>query len=189
MKSRIKEAYGDLCVSSQLHEKLMSIPDKKTAPQSRIVKIGTALVAAILITFCADMICYAVTGKGITERVSNVFSDDKSITNVEINDRQTQSFELSFDGKTIIINDDIYGQALIDTDGDAKSISIITEPELSVRVESGKVYLIIGTSGKIRKDITDDLQDGYANGIFIIDNKEYRYKVTGKDGEYEVGYE
>ncbi|WP_028509202.1 hypothetical protein [Ruminococcus sp. NK3A76] len=191
MNNRFKEAYDDINVPDSLHSRLMDIPAKKAAAKSVWVRAAAIMAAVFVLFFSADIIGYAVTGEGIVERVHKAFSDDKSITKVEINGRPADSFEISSDGKTVIINDDIYAGVLIDTDGNANdiAISIFSEPVLSAESQNGRVYLLIGSAGKMKIDITDDLQDGEAKGSFIVDDKEYNYKVTEQDEVFEVEYE
>ena len=189
--NRFKEAYDDITIPDSLHNRLMDIPDKKTAPKSVWIRAAAVTAAVFVLFFSADIIGYAVTGEGIVERVHKAFSDDKSITKVEINGGPADSFEISSDGKTVIINDDTYAGVLINTDGNANDIafSITSEPVLSAESQNGKVYLLIGSAGKMKIDITDDLQDGEAKGSFILDDKEYNYKVKEQDEVFEVEYE
>ncbi|MBR1751326.1 MAG: hypothetical protein IJ740_10705 [Ruminococcus sp.] len=191
MNNRFKEAYDGITIPDSLHNRLMDIPDKKSAAKSVWVRAAAVTAAVFVLFFSADMLCYAVTGEGIAECVHKAFSDDKNITKVEINGRPADSFEISSDGKTVIINDDIYAGVLIDTDGNANdiAISIFSEPVLSAESQNGRVYLLIGSAGKMKIDITDDLQDGEAKGSFIVDDKEYNYKVTEQDEVFEVEYE
>ena len=188
MNNRFKEAYDDITIPDSLQSRLMDIPDKKSAAKSVWVRAAAVTAAVFVLFFSADIISYAVTGEGIPERVRRAFSDNKSITNIVINSRPADSFEISEDGKTVIINDDIYAGALINTDSNANeiAISITSEPVLSAESQNGKVYLLIGSAGRIKIDITDDIQDGEAKGSFIVDDKEYNYKVTEKDGVFVV---
>ena len=49
--------------------------------------------------------------------------------------------------------------------------------------EDGKIYL---TSEGVKIDITEDLEDGVAEGTYEMEGLETSYKVTEKDGEWDI---
>ena len=188
MNNDIHKAYKQIKVSDGLHERLVAIPEQMPKGAGRLIKAAVAIAAALALIFSADMISYAVTGSGVAERVQSAFDSDRpEIKGVEINGRMVDSYEVSQDGKTIIINDSLYPQMYIETDDSPEHITIQSEPQLSVRKSGGSVFLAIGSAG-LELDITKDIADGQAKGSFIIDGESYTYCVTENDGEYTAEY-
>lgn len=126
----------------------------------------------------ADLTCYAAAGNGLAEQIR-----------IYINGKMAGNYVVEEDGK-IIIHDDRYEDIIImsstgEMPANIPLIIVVTDPVTTVKERDGKVWLVI-ENGESEIDITEQIQQGSAEGEFTFDNRKYAYSVTKQGEEYEV---
>lgn len=196
-----KEWYQKTFEQVQISEKMLreveTMSTEKKNRKQEYMRFVAAAAALLVVFLVGNGVSYAATGESILGHVT-ILLDGKKVDEGKL--RKTKGK----DGKDVYVyhvDSDADVELQIDTDYMEKEglgVQVDMENEtvgiqgMQVTFLSGEVkkmdnqiYLIIGENEK-QIDITDDFQDGKAEGEFQISGTDYTYTVTGTVEEAKV---
>lgn len=158
--------------------------DGRTMKMKAIFKTISAVAAAFAVFFAASNgICYAATGQTWMSKAI-----------VYINGEPTEQDIIWYeDGNG-------NGTAEISVDEEMESASVITGYEMDENAASVNPNLVDNVQAEIieedgrkylkynggKMDITEDLEDGNAEGNFVADDMTYHYLISADGDDYEI---
>ena len=183
MKKEYRDTFSEVHAPAALARKVMNMSENKNNQGtgiSVIRRLATVAAIALVLLIGSNGIVYAATGSSLLKTVKVYFNGTSYEANLEkkTGEDDVTYYEGTFedaDGTiNMVITDDI------NADVDSYVVSAYN-PE--VIEEDGKIYL---TSEGVKIDITEDLEDGVAEGTYEMEGLETSYKVTEKDGEWDI---
>lgn len=196
-----KEWYQKTFEQVQISEKMLreveTMSTEKKNRKQGYMRFVAAAAALLVVFLVGNGVSYAATGESILGHVT-ILLDGKKVDEGKL--RKTKGK----DGKDVYVyhvDSDADVELQIDTDYMEKEglgVQVDMENETAgiqgmhvtflsgeVKKMDNQIYLIIGENEK-QIDITDDFQDGKAEGEFQISGTDYTYTVTGTVEEAKV---
>lgn len=182
-KNNYQDTFNEVHAPEELSGKVMNMQKTDNKKTAAIFMRRLAAVAAIALVVLVggNGITYAATGSGLFKTVKVYFNGSSYEAQLEEKvdeDSGVTYYEGTFedaegDIDVVITEADDFEQAPYD----------VTVGTPAVLEEDGKIYL---TDGELKLDITEDVKDGTASGSYEKDGLTYEYKVTEKDGTWEL---
>lgn len=185
MRKEYRDTFNEVHAPEALTRKVINMSKTENKNNqgiqlSFIRRLVTVAAIALVLLIGSNGIVYAATGSSLLKTVKVYFNGISYEANLEekTGEDDVTYYEGTFedaDGTiNMVITDDI------NADEDSYVVSV-DNPE--VIEEDGKIYL---TSEGVKIDITEDLEDGVAEGTYELNGLETSYKVTEKDGEWDI---
>lgn len=179
---KIQELYMDVFnevhASDELLGKVKAMTEtKKTKNIHAFVKVLYIAAAAAVLLVASNLIAYAATGETLLRVFVN--GEEQTVTMTEEDGVYTYTLDTGDEDETV----EVYLEGDF-SDGDVLDIEIKDDilPELTT--EEGRTYL---TYDEINIDITEDMEDGSAEGEFELDGTTFTYSVDS-EGNITIFY-
>lgn len=188
-KKLYKDTFNKINMSDDALEKIRNMSANEIKPKKIFrFKYATAVAALAFMFVLSNVIVYAASGETLIQKIAVSINGETHTANMKGTEKvggTYYKFKITYKNGYVNEFGFLTDEAPADWDKDKIALESGTNDNLDevdnmlyseVKEKDGKVYLVIDYGLK-EIDITEDYQDGKADGEFQLDGESYKYTI------------